>query len=598
MLGPELELNLSISEQSLTTLSFANPNPNAIKGWVEDLPMANIGETSRQLYQAIAELNKLVCSAQDRLAILESIREPIHYVCTELSKHFLNQSVTLPEKQRKIVNLANALQVHLANGYKAVMMDCVAQMSNEKVRKNFACAAHRMTTEYGKVLLRAYQLYNMPPKDVWKELHEVYQFSEGAGLFKYAIQDNQNQHLQETRIDQAYKRNLLLSCCRPNQLRQSDIATAYEVFEVWSDYVEVGASYSSASVFVINMEQDLPPRYRSLLHDELSDMYYGFDTAELVSRLTNHLSALTQKKDDGVVHLSIPRPLNDITINHLNHAFGILTKRTFKRIASSSTIQLCAGLSASHYYSSGEVEFHVQMLNKAQTGGGDNIFMSQSRQKSDAWADAHDATGASAQSPADTPISFNRPVGKKDQDAYPKHTVPLVNTSPGGYCLQWNDSVPSNIQAGEILSVREEDDQPWSIAVIRWIRHAKQKGTQIGIELLAPHARPCGVQLLHKTGAPSEYLRGLLLPEISSIGQPTTLITPRVPFQSGSKVSVRINEMESKCQLEQRVAVTASFSQFELSQKLNIQDQTTPKTGTETDTQDTEDDFDSLWPSL
>ena len=599
MLGPELELNITVSEQTLTSLSFADHTPVAIKKWVKDLPMANVGETSRQLYQAIIELNKLIITPNIRSQLLEIMRKPIHYVCQELSKHFLNQSIVLSEKQQKIANLTQALQIHLANGYKAVMAGAMPNISNEKTRKIFACAAHRMISEYGRVLLRANQLYIPPPKDLWIDIHRVFKFSEQVNLLKYIITDKENKHQVETRIDQAYKQNLLLSCCRPNQLRQADIQLVYEAFEIWSDYVEAGSEYSANAVFIINMEQDLPPRYRSLLHSSLTEHYYGFDTAELVDRLTDHLSSLQQKQGDGSSHLTSPKGLSDVLINHLNQAFGILTKRTFKRIANQGSLNLCVGLSASHFYASGEVEFHTQMLhrNASNIESDENIFLTQTRRQSDAWAGAYDTGGhtASQSSPLGSDISFDRPV-QKDNESYPNYIIPLINTSPGGYCLQWVGEVPKNIQAGELISLRETTDQSWSIAVIRWIRHIKKKGTQLGIELLAPNAQPCGVQLLQRTGAPSEYLRGMLLPELSSIGQPATLITPRLPFQSGHKVSIRLSENESKCQLEQRVSATGSFSQFELSESVKIIGESVQTN--KTTSLDKEDDFDSLWPTL
>jgi hypothetical protein len=207
MLGSEFKLNITVSEQTLTSLSFADHTPTAINNWVKDLPMANIGETSKQLYQAIIELNKLIIVPNIRSQLLEIMRQPIHYVCQELSKHFLNQSVVLSDKQQKIANLAQALQIHLANGYKAVMADTTANLSNERTRKLFACAAHRMITEYGRAILRSNQLYIPPPKELWLDMHRVFKFSEATNLLKYIITDDENKHQVETRIDQTNKQN-------------------------------------------------------------------------------------------------------------------------------------------------------------------------------------------------------------------------------------------------------------------------------------------------------------------------------------------------------------------------------------------------------
>jgi len=605
MPGPELEIKLTTPEQTLISLSFADHTPAAIKQWVNELPLANVGEISRQLYQAIIELNKLAINPVLRTQLLELLRPPIDYVCQELSKHFLNQSVVLSEKQQKIANLAQAIQIHMATGYKIVILDSISQITNEKTRKNFACAIHRMMSEYGQVLLRSYQLYSNTPKNIWLEMHRVYKLAETLDLLKYTVKDTYNKYAEETRIDQVYKRSLLLSCSRPNQLRQNDIQVAYDAFELWSDYVQVGADIAEDSIFIINMEKDFPPRYKSLLNSN-ENLFFGFDTSYLVTQLHEHLSFIDQRKHaksksgDSSSPLPQPKQMSDILINQLNQAFGILTKRSFKRIANEGSLDLCIGLSASHYFTSGQVEFHTQMLHSCASNieSDNNIFLTQARRQQDAWSDAYDTGGGVATTPSDSPISFNRAEGLDPSLAYPHYNIPLVNTSPGGYCLNWHGEVPNNVQAGEILSLRETAKQPWSVAVIRWIRHIKQTGTQVGIELLAPNARPCGVQLLQKTGDPSEYLRGMLLPELSGIGQPATLITPRLPFQSGHKVSIKFSDIEGKCQLETRVSATGSFSQFEVSNSAQLKPEPSKENHPDVSAPDSEDDFDSLWPTL
>mgnify|MGYP000432671753 CR=1 FL=1 len=599
MPGSEIELNLSIPDQTLSSLSFSNHTSSEIKKWVKDLPLANVGEISRQLYQAIIELNQLVLNPGVRMQLLELLRPPIDYVCKELSKHFLNQSVVLTEKQQKVANLAQAIQIHLASGYKIVMVETVPGMTNEKNRKGFACAAHRMISEYGQVLLRANQLYTAIPKNIWLEMHQVYKVAEAEDLLKYTVTDEHNKQLSESRIDEVYKCNILLSCCRPNQLRQHDIQLAFEAFQLWANHCNIGADIADDSVFIMNMEQDLPCRYKSLMNGPLTSQYYGFDTRELVELISKHIE-LAEKKSTSGSELQLPRQVTDILLNHFNQAFGILTKRTFKRIENEGSLSLCIGLSASHYYTSGKVEFHTQMFHSGASNSDteNNIFLTQARRQHDAWSEAADVGGHQATTPADSPISFNRAPEVTGGESYPSYVVPLVNTSPGGYCLQWQGEVPSNIQAGEILSLRESEKQPWSVAVIRWIRHIKKKGTQIGIELLAPGAKPCGVQLLHKTGDPSEYLRGMLLPELSGIGQPATLITPRLPFQSGHKVSIKFSDAETKCQLEMRVSATSSFNQFELSKSTHIRHEQDNITDGSPNSQTSEDDFDSLWPTL
>lgn len=78
-----------------------------------------------------------------------------------------------------------------------------------------------------------------------------------------------------------------------------------------------------------------------------------------------------------------------------------------------------------------------------------------------------------------------------------------------------------------------------------------------------PGGAACGLQLLRKTEQSSHYLRALLLPEIAAISRPATVITPRLPFQEGSRVQINLHGEERRAVLNRRQASTGSFNQFE-----------------------------------
>ncbi|PIE43904.1 MAG: GTPase [Gammaproteobacteria bacterium] len=599
-------LDLKIPTQSLDALSFCQANTKAMQHWTAQLPMANIGETARRLYHAVIELNQLITPPANRLALLEIIRPPLHFVCKELSRHYLNQSISLPEKQRKIANLSQALQVHLATGYKIVMIDFVATAAPEKNRKPLAIAGHRIIREFGSTILRACQLYCNSPDRVWYELHQVFRFADKFRLRDLRVQDKGSAGLDNTTIDAPYKQVLLLGCCKPNQLRQNDLSKVYQAFEQWLDFVDVGRLCANISLFVVDSNKDTPPVYRSLLNETINDDYFGLDTNVLVNRITEYLDCVQQKKPGAAQYLPMTTRLPDQLVAHLGRSLGILTKRAFKRIASTGYLDLCAGISAAHYFCANKVDFGTFLLSGNQDNAAaflddtvTNRFLNESLQKSDVWSQAFDGAAGEPLSPPGEMINFDEVGNNSKKVNYKIYQIALVNTSPGGYCLQWRGEIPGSIQAGEILGVRENENLGWSIAAIRWIRQIKQQGTHIGIELLAPMALPSGVQLLQKTGENSEFLRGLMLPELSAIGQPATLITPRLPFQAGQKVMINNGESVSKCLLKKRISATSSFNQFELKYlETNSSVAQSPDTSDNQKQQSLEDDFDSLWPSL
>ena len=133
--------------------------------------------------------------------------------------------------------------------------------------------------------------------------------------------------------------------------------------------------------------------------------------------------------------------------------------------------------------------------------------------------------------------------------------------------------------------------------MVRWIRQVRGGGTQMGIELIAPHCTPCAIKLLRKTEHASRYLRALWVPEVSAIDRPATIITARLPFEVNNKVQLMLNGKEMRAHLVDRVASTGSYSQFEhhlIGGDITRKSETDPASLALTP----EDDFDSLWKSL
>ncbi len=595
--------DLRIPEQKTASLSFCDTSPKAFRAWTKQLPMANIGEVSRQLYHAIIEVNQLFTSPALRMQFLELIRDKIHFVCNELSRHYLGRSVALPEKQRKIANLSQALQLHLAAGYKACVLEFLEHGGTGKNRKPLATAIYRAITELSATIVRSHQLYCPSPGHSWLECHRLYQFAREHRLADIPVDDSALPHRKSSTINSCYKRLLLLGCARPNQLRQSELVQVYELLDTWSDFTQCGPETGDDSLFVIKPESDIPPVYRSLLEDKLEEDHYCFDTRKLSSMIQE---AIQNRREHGHydTDLHIPDSTSETLLTHLSQALGILAKRNFNRIASHGSLQVCVGLTAAHYFIAGEKSFAEFLtgndLNQQHSPDGENLFGRSFRQNGDIWSGAHDASPSEDRLySADTPINFRTAGGTAitaatDKNRPQAHMTSLVNTSPGGYCVSWNTDVPGQLQAGEILGVREQRSHPWSLALVRWIRQARNQGTQIGIELIAPSAAPCAVKLIQKVGNSSEYLRALLLPEISVAGQAATLVTPRLPFQPGSRISLLQDGREEQGLLKEKLTATGSISQFELKlHKATLgPDDTHLATGTH------EDEFDSLWPSL
>lgn len=566
-----------------TRLSFCEATPRDLKRWIAGLPKANIGETARQLYQGLGELNQLLTSSDNRLQLLELLRPEVYYVCQHLQRHFLHQAIMLDERSRKISNLCQALQSQLAIGYKQIVLRIAPKYSKDRATL-VATALQRTAHALKGQLVRATQLYSPAPEHLWFELHQLYRTACELQLQQRRLHDDLASLTTELSLEQTYIAALLLGSARCNQLRQNQIARLAEVLEPWSALLKLHPGRSDAGLFAISPDIDAGPRYRTMFRSEQQAGLIGFDPQPLVKTLEAHLI-----HQDTSTPLPIPTGLSFDTLQHLHASWGEAAERSFQRTVGAGNLTVCVGMSALHFYLGGERTFSELLKHPGARAA--NFSSAVAKGEKDSWSQAFDAAPQSNEQflPYEE-IQYDHLVeddsSTDSTPHYPTYALPVINHSPGGYCLAWPKEVPVELQAGEMLGIQDSVSLGWSIAVIRWIRQVRGGGTHMGIELVAPHAEPCGLQLVRSSDDHSQYLRGLLLPEIRAIDLPATLLAPRLPFQEGNKVLINTQGEEHRAGLDRRVASTHSFNQFAYRSL-----EAAPNGGSE-------EDFDSLWKSL
>ncbi|WP_236195604.1 molecular chaperone [Pseudomonas glycinae] len=565
-------------------LSFCEATPRDLRRWIADLPKANIGETARLLYQGLGEINQLLTPSDNRLHLLELLRPEVYFVCQHLERHFLHQAIMLDERSRKISNLCQALQSQLAIGYKQIIVRIAPKYSRDRaalVSEALQRAAHALKGQ----LVRAAQLYSAAPEQLWFELHQLFRCACELQLQHRRVRDDLASLTGELSVEQTYLAALLLGSARCNQLRQNQIARLAQVVEPWSAWLKLHPAHPGEGLFAVSADIDAGPRYRSQFRSEQQAGLLGFDPQPLVNAIEAHLL-----QQDATTPLPVPAGLTLDTLQHLHATWGEAAERSFQRTVGQGNLTVCVGMSALHFYLGGERTFS-ELLKHPGTRAA-NFSRAVVQGEKDGWSQAFDAA---PQSKADEFLPYEEiryePLADDESDTdsrphYPTYALPVINHSPGGYCLAWPKEVPAELQAGEMIGIQDSLNQGWSIAVVRWIRQVRGAGTQMGIELVAPHAQPCGLQLVRTRDDHSHYLRGLLLPEISAIDLPATLLAPRLPFQEGNKVLINTQGEEHRAGLDRRVASTHSFNQFA------YRSLETAKNG------ESEEDFDSLWKSL
>lgn len=588
---------LHVTAPDLRTLSFAAPRPGALRAWLDELPKANLGETARRLYLALQELNRLQTSPAKRLQLLELLQPELQFACTQLEKQLRSPVVILDARRQQIAALWHTLQLQLARAAKLTASEALNLPAREDQRA-LAARALRLTLQaLYQLLCQHHLLYTPPSQGFWLELHQLYRVACSHQLERLAPPAEPG---PAHSIEQCYLASLLLACARGNQLRPHAILLLTEALPAWSRLARLQPASAPGSLFAFAPGTDSPPRYTKLLQDEVPEQLLGLCAQDLVGVLHEYLALDREQRLHS--KLAMPTGLDDDLLQHLCSVWSAPSERSFRRIAGGGSMSACLGISALHYHAAGQRRFaDFLQLREDEI----SVDFQRHHRERDPWAHAFDAARNEEllrrkHKRIDyPPASASSPSPAAEHEDYPRHQLQVINHSPGGYCLAWDDTSPDQLQTGDLIGLQHPGEEGWHIALIRWIRQPRGSGLQLGIELLAPRAQPCSLRALQANGKPGQHLRGLMIGAIPALGRPPMLIAPHLPFQQGQRVLLHLDGRDQRILLTRRHILSGSFNQFEY-HSLEAAEASKRKSFTALSLVDdtAAEGFDSLWQSL
>jgi hypothetical protein len=79
------------------------------RAWRKELPLSNPVQAQAQLLRQLHLLNRYTLAAETRLAILEELREPIHFAQTEQAKKFTGRPMPLAPPEQAAFDSVHGL---------------------------------------------------------------------------------------------------------------------------------------------------------------------------------------------------------------------------------------------------------------------------------------------------------------------------------------------------------------------------------------------------------------------------------------------------------------------------------------------------------
>ncbi|MDN5848850.1 MAG: hypothetical protein L0H63_04310 [Nitrococcus sp.] len=556
-------IHLTVPEREPMGPGSFDYRPRSIEDWLQNLPVANLGLTSRTIYESLHSSNRQELPPSMRLHYLEQLREIVRYIGAGLRKQYLGRGLPLRAKPTRIVTLAVRLLQEMALGYEILVETAREHHSLRFSRRHFACALDRAIRYRARVLLENWVVYQPAPVGTWRRLHDLYAITEQSGLGEQRVADPllDGPHKRSTPA-QAYRQVLLLAAAAPQRMHHSDILDAYRLLEHWASAAQlVKADHPRAgeALFRVSFALDEPALPCAI----------GAPGPQRRFLITNPLLRLIEQEFAGTAKGAFWRrkPLTDINpelSSRLLLALGAVEgRRRQSRMRINTRVQAILGLSAIHRVLSHDLgqEFETvvdPMHERFQSREVHSVDF----EERNVWDLIYPTTLNTV-----TESEQRQPKHDASQHLQPEESLDwsLVNVSAGGYCLVSGPEQNLRAHVGELIAIRDITDggRPWQLGAVRWMRAMSEQTLQIGMQILALNPSPIQLRAEHSDHRFGPVERGLLLPAMTATDQPATLIAPGRHYMRQRLVRARYGLRESVVELSRELDATAHYVQFE-----------------------------------
>ncbi|HFD87250.1 MAG TPA: hypothetical protein ENJ35_06210 [Gammaproteobacteria bacterium] len=564
---PQLTLKQAEIEQSPNTL-------RAAKRWQSELPLVNMGETTRLFYLAIRSLNRQPLPARLRLDLMEQLYSTAQIVLQHLNKHLKVLTHPLAGKIKQISRLNEALLLEMSVGYKHVVYT-VATHKEKLDNRSVVLAAHRAMRFLEMALAHNARTYRTGARSTWHDLHRLEAFVEQYHLSDTEVKDDLYNTIDESTARDVYKQACLLAMAQPLKLRTGEVEKLQSYFEKASHLCVMKKSLSpdeNGMVHVASLKSSEPPAYIPLADITTFSNLRGFDLSRLISTMNDMIE---DEGDTGIYQ--IPKKgevrLDSSLIKRLIKAWTTQEKRRYSRVLTNRSIVAAVGIK--NIINAINADINPELSRE-------ELFIPVSEYDAQETEDASRFIGDMAADteqfehplPSDSMVYYSELIGVENHDEQPapRKKMPgswrewrVINTGAGGYGIAWDKEEASGVQVGEVISLREKEYNihHWRTGVVRWLHNSDERGLEVGLQLLAPRAIVVSVETIrNRSYSQIMPMDALMLPGMKTLQYPPSLLVPNGVFKSGDILDIAMLGKKLHIELRDIGEAPSFFTQF------------------------------------
>ena len=554
---------------------FFDLRPATVKIWVENLPLGSTGETSKQLYRAIKQVNQQDNPYHRQLDFLETISPTLTLLYPRLSKYFTSVSLPLNKKNRNVIHVTSSLLTEVLSSYHIVLKTL---LSNKPFgwKKHFSLALHHSLIYSSQLLCTKRLSYQPNTRGLWHEIFWCYKQAEKLKLLNKTHLNNSTSQ-EKTSIEFEFKKLLLLSLLSTNELGQKNMQEVHNLMPLWIKNTDLLSKEpeEKKTCFTLNLLGDIPPYLLGTRKDNTQQTIdrHFLSTHRLKKLLTNYLDKI---EDDGAVRIG-KNILSQTTITSLLTTWSRNHLRTDVRKEGTGFVDIITGLTAIHFVLNQQdqpaydevsvdlpdnvIDFEstLSMEPLKNTSKNDTLnldhFLSTSDQEEDVWGKVYENS-----------LNLDAPEANwTESGIYKVYNFTksiLLDYSEDGYRLSVNATKVDSLKHNELVAVREHALAPWALAQVKWLHFSEKGDVQFGLKILTHHVLPINIRYSanNSMSKPLPCLLGL-------DRQKLLMFMPTLPTNlNGKKIQLEHQKQHSQIYLKNKLLTTPAFDIYEINE--------------------------------
>lgn len=500
------------------------------KAWLEHVPLANVSAAQGELLDQLEEFNRFPVSSANRLAVLEALREAVHFVQIEQAKRFANRALPMAEAEAAAFESTIALWDEMRAGYARCLE--AALHKDATMRAQAALVCQRVLAYVGLKMFHHYRAYREVPPEDWRELHATYGKAELLEVADEPVKDFLNRDIQDTSPRIAYARALLMGLANPNELAQRQLTFVAFLLERWGSKLEISrkpvAEGEGIPPLVADLAGDRVPE-RSASAPAAKDPRF-LDTRKLAKSLRNRVALLRSGESPAKLALGedcVQPSCEQLLIYLYRQWCQGKAPRAIERRPGGMAAEACTEMPAIHYYMSGRV--FKQPNEQAEL----------------------------TQKQREEIATFGR-VSTRDEEDYSAAQGFVVehwridDESAQGLRMVRKRGEPGKRYAhGQLIGVRPSEGAKFVLGQVRWLMGAANGDVHAGVRLLPGLPSPVAVRATGLNVQSQEYVPAIALSAVPALNAAPSLVVPPgwykpkriLELYAGGAAKIRLTEV-------------------------------------------------------